>query len=166
MPPSPTVWPRADGYGAHLRADDLPGRDREVLVGAPRVDVVGAPQVDHQPPIVGAARLLSAAQPRAAAPFAGRPRFPGQLLDADALIGRKASHGPASSLIGCAPRCVPQNVHSVRRSRSILRGALVLFGEAYPTDHTPGVEVAGELALVFVARHQHDDAPLVDVFEV
>jgi hypothetical protein len=30
----------------------------------------------------------------------------------------------------------------------------------------PRVEVAGELVLVAVARHHHDDAPLVDVFEV
>src|SRR5215207_1791113 len=37
------------------------------------MDVVGAPWVDHHPMIVGAERLLSVAQPRAAAAFAGRP---------------------------------------------------------------------------------------------
>ena len=64
------------------------------------MDVACAPQVDHQPVIVGAARLLSAAQPYGAAAFAGRSLVPGQLLDAGALILRKALHGQASSLSG------------------------------------------------------------------
>src|SRR5215216_3774661 len=112
--------------------------------------------------IVGAERLLSAAQPRAAAAFAGRSLVCGQLLDAGALISRKAFHGQASSL----SRCSPQYAHSDQRSRSILPGALVLFGKAYPANDAPGVEVARELALVFVTRHQHDDAPIVDVLQV
>jgi hypothetical protein len=48
--------------------------------------------------IVGAQRLLSAAQPRAAAAFAGRPLVYGRFLDAGALIFLKAFHGQASSL--------------------------------------------------------------------
>src|SRR5215212_2095991 len=44
--------------------------------------------------------------------------------------------------------------------------ALVLFGKAYPANDAPGVEIPGELALVFVARDQHDDAPIVDVLQV
>jgi hypothetical protein len=48
--------------------------------------------------IVGAECLLSAAQPSAAAAFAGRSLVCGQLLDAGALIFRKAFHGQASSL--------------------------------------------------------------------
>src|SRR5215212_6126878 len=44
--------------------------------------------------------------------------------------------------------------------------AFVLFSEAYPANHAPGVEVAGELTLIAVARHQHDDAPLVDILQV
>src|SRR5215211_1371937 len=44
--------------------------------------------------------------------------------------------------------------------------AFVLFGKAYPANDAPRVEVARELALVFVARDQHDEAPIVDVFEV
>jgi hypothetical protein len=67
------------------------------------MDVVGAPQVDHQPVIVGSARLLSAAQPRGAAAFAGRPHLSGQLLDAGTLIFRKALNGLASSFRS-APR--------------------------------------------------------------
>src|SRR5919112_4017386 len=43
---------------------------------------------------------------------------------------------------------------------------LVFLRQAYPANHAPGVEVARELALVFVARHQHDDAPIVDVLQV
>src|SRR4028119_2095017 len=43
---------------------------------------------------------------------------------------------------------------------------LVVLRQAYPAHHAPGVEVAGELVLITVARHHHDDAPLVDVFEV
>src|SRR5918994_2083215 len=112
--------------------------------------------------IVGAERLLSAAQPRAAAAFAGRPLVCGQLLDAGALISRKAFHGQASSLSGCAP----QDDHSDQYSRSILPAALVLRGKAYPSHDAPEVEASGELTLVFVARHQHDDAPIVDVLQV
>jgi hypothetical protein len=48
----------------------------------------------------------------------------------------------------------------------LLVGQLVLLGKAYPANDAPGVEVARELALVFVARHQHDDAPIVDVLQV
>src|ERR687893_2045307 len=88
------------------------------------------------------------------------PRL-GQFLDAGALIFRKALHGQASSL-----RCAPQDARADQRSRLILPAALILLGKAYPAHHTPGVEVSGELALVFVARHQHDNAPLVDVLEV
>src|ERR687891_487622 len=33
-------------------------------------------------------------------------------------------------------------------------------------NHAPGVEVAGELVLIAVARHQHDDAPIIDVLQV
>jgi hypothetical protein len=36
--------------------------------------------------------------------------------------------------------------------------AFVLLGEAYPAHHAPGVEVARELTLVAVARHQHHEA--------
>src|SRR5215213_7166433 len=43
---------------------------------------------------------------------------------------------------------------------------LVLLGKAYPANHAPWVEVARKLTLVAVARHQHDDAPLVDVLQV
>src|SRR5215210_324822 len=86
--------PRGVGRcGSPLGADVLTGGDREVLVCSPRVDVVGAPQVDHQAMVVGAARLLTAAQPRAAAAFAGRSLVCGQLLDAGALNFRKALHG-------------------------------------------------------------------------
>src|SRR5215213_5149630 len=97
--------------------------------------------------ILGAASLLSAAQPRAAAAFAGRPLRCGQLLDAGALIFRKALHYQASSL-RCDLQCVPQGACSDRHSRSILPAALVLLGQAYPSHHAPGVEVAGELALI------------------
>src|SRR5215208_2304555 len=48
--------------------------------------------------IVGAECLLSAAQPSAAAAFAGRSLVCGQLLYAGALTFRKAFHGQASSL--------------------------------------------------------------------
>jgi hypothetical protein len=44
--------------------------------------------------------------------------------------------------------------------------ALVLLGKAYPANHAPRIEIPGELALVFVARNQHDDAPIVDVLQV
>src|SRR5215211_5731949 len=44
--------------------------------------------------------------------------------------------------------------------------ALVLLGKAYPANDAPGVEIPGELALIVVARHQHDDAPIVDVLQV
>src|SRR5918995_6277510 len=63
-------------------------------------------------------------------------------------------------------RCAPQVDNSDQLSRSILPAALVLLGKAYPANDAPGVEVARELALVFVARHQHDDAPIVDVLQV
>src|SRR3954463_8042929 len=68
--------------------------------------------------------------------------------------------------VRCDLPCVPQGARSDRHSRSILPAALVLLGEAYPANHVPGVEVAGELALVLVARHQHDDAPVVYVLKV
>src|SRR5918994_713947 len=63
-------------------------------------------------------------------------------------------------------RCAPQVDNSDERSCSILPAALVLLGEAYQAYHAPGVEVGRVLALVFVARDQHDDAPIVDVLEV
>jgi hypothetical protein len=63
-------------------------------------------------------------------------------------------------------RCAPQDDNSDQRSRSILPAALVVLGKAYPANDVPGVEVGRELALVFVARDQHDDAPIVDVLEV
>src|ERR671913_2274751 len=63
-------------------------------------------------------------------------------------------------------RCAPQVDNSDQRSRSILPAALVVLGKAYPANDAPGVEVARELALVFVARDQHDDAPIVDVLQV
>src|SRR5829696_8388381 len=44
--------------------------------------------------------------------------------------------------------------------------SFVLLGEAYPANDAPGVEIPGELALIVVTRHEHDDAPIVDVFEV
>src|SRR4028118_1920559 len=43
---------------------------------------------------------------------------------------------------------------------------LVVPGQAYPAHHAPRIKAAREAALISVARHQHDDAPLVDVFEV
>src|SRR5918993_4565719 len=63
-------------------------------------------------------------------------------------------------------RCAPQVDNSDQRSRSILPAALVVLGKVYPANDAPGVEVARELALVFVARDQHDDAPIVDVLQV
>src|SRR5215218_1568045 len=63
-------------------------------------------------------------------------------------------------------RCALQYAHSDQRSRSILPAAIVFLGEAYPANDAPRVEVARELALVFVARDQHDDAPIVDVLQV
>src|SRR5918992_3576970 len=63
-------------------------------------------------------------------------------------------------------RCAPQVDNSDQRSRSILPAALVVLGKAYPANDAPGVEVARELALVFVARDQHDDAPIVDILQV
>src|SRR5215211_521060 len=63
-------------------------------------------------------------------------------------------------------RCAPQVDNSDQRSRSIPPAALVFLGKSYPANDAPGVEVARELALVFVARDQHDDAPIVDVLEV
>src|SRR5215207_5836819 len=52
----------------------------------------------------------------------------------------------------------------VRSSRLLL--PLVLLRQAYPANHAPGVEVAGELVLIAVARNQHDDAPIIDVLQV
>src|SRR5215211_5087216 len=43
---------------------------------------------------------------------------------------------------------------------------LVLLGKAYPANYAPGVEVAGELVLITVARNQHYDAPIVYVLQV
>src|SRR5215212_8651716 len=43
---------------------------------------------------------------------------------------------------------------------------LVLLCKAYPANHAPRIEVARKLTLVAVARHQHDDSPLVDVLQV
>src|SRR5215211_8204333 len=43
---------------------------------------------------------------------------------------------------------------------------LVLLGKAYPANHAPGIEIAGELVLIAVARNQHDDAPLLYVLQV
>src|SRR5919107_1900639 len=60
----------------------------------------------------------------------------------------------------------PKVDNSDQCSRSILPAALVFLGKAYPANDAPGVEVARELAMVFVARDQHDDAPIVDVLEV
>ena len=51
--------------------------------------------------------------------------------------------------------------HSLSRLR-----AFILLGKAYPANDAPGVEIPGELALVFVARHEHDDAPIVDVLQI
>src|SRR5918994_5700338 len=44
--------------------------------------------------------------------------------------------------------------------------ALVLLGEAYPTNDAPGVEITGELVLIAVARHEHDYAPIVYVLQI
>src|SRR5215207_9069180 len=52
----------------------------------------------------------------------------------------------------------------VRSSRLLL--PLVLLRQAYPANHAPRVEVAGELVLIAVARNQHDDAPIVYVLQV
>src|SRR5215210_6536170 len=71
-----------------------------------------------------------------------------------------------ASSLRYALRWVPQDATAYRHSLSILPSALVLLGKAYPAHHAPRVEVARELALILVARDQHDDAPLVDVFEV
>src|SRR5215204_6321382 len=57
------------------------------------------------------------------------------------------------------------NLRDLETSSSRLR-AFVFLGKSYPANDAPGVEVAGELALVFVARDQHDDAPIVDVLQV
>src|SRR5215211_8408726 len=43
---------------------------------------------------------------------------------------------------------------------------LVLLCKAYPANHAPRIEVAGELVLIAVARHQHHHAPIVDVLQV
>src|SRR5918996_6636204 len=48
----------------------------------------------------------------------------------------------------------------------LLVGLLVILGKAYPSNHAPGVEVARELALVAVARHQHHNSPIIDVLQV
>src|SRR5215210_2152037 len=113
--------------------------------------------------IVGAERLLSAAQPSAAAAFAGRTLVCGQLLDAGALIFvRRFMDKP--------PRLDVKMRPASRQLRSALTfdlpAAFVLLGKAYPSNDAPGVEVARELALVFVARDQYDDAPIVDILEV
>src|ERR671917_617022 len=50
--------------------------------------------------------------------------------------------------------------------RSRIPAPLVLLGKAYPANDAPGVEVSGELVLIAVARHQHDDTPIVDVLQV
>jgi len=42
----------------------------------------------------------------------------------------------------------------------------VLLGKAYPANDAPGVEIPEELALIVVTRHQHEDAPIVDVLQV
>src|SRR5215207_4605479 len=63
-------------------------------------------------------------------------------------------------------RCAPQVDNSDQRSRSILPAALVVLGKAYLANDAPGEDVARKLALVFVARDQHDDAPIVDVLQV
>src|SRR5687768_10595180 len=51
-------------------------------------------------------------------------------------------------------------------SSATLELALVILGQAYPADHAPWVEVARGLAGLMVTRHQHDDAPIVDVLQV
>src|SRR5215212_9788261 len=61
-------------------------------------------------------------------------------------------------------RWIACRLGGARSSRLLL--LLVLLGKAYPANHAPGIEVAGELVLIAVARHEHDDAPIVDVLQV
>src|SRR5687767_4056653 len=58
-------------------------------------------------------------------------------------------------------RSLDHALGGARSSRLLL--PLVLLGKAYPANDAPGVEVAGELVLIAVARHQYDDTPIVDV---
>src|SRR5215211_1318388 len=103
---------------------------------------------------------------------------------------RHRSHGgncggsgsrPACVFDGCgaagspwASRLAPAAVANSRARLSICRLGgrrarfcpLVLLSQAYPAHNTPGVEVAGDLALIVMPRHQHDDPPIVDIFQV
>src|SRR5829696_3235323 len=94
------------------------------------------------------------------------------------LLGRRtdlfASMDSASSSVWSSCFWRPRSFYEVRWIACRLGGArssrllllLVLLGKAYPANDAPGVEVAGELVLIAVARHQHDDAPIVDVLQV
>src|SRR5215208_1763744 len=94
------------------------------------------------------------------------------------LLGRRtdlfASMDSASSSVWSSCFWRPRSFYEVRWIACRLGGArssrllllLVLLGKAYPANHAPGIEVAGELVLIAVARHEHDDAPIVDVLQV
>src|SRR5215208_4468303 len=94
------------------------------------------------------------------------------------LLGRRtdlfASMDSASSSVSSSCFWRPRSFYEVRWIACRLGGArssrlllqLVLLGKAYPAHYAPGVEVAGELVLIAVARHQHDDAPVVDILQV
>src|SRR5215208_3415878 len=94
------------------------------------------------------------------------------------LLGRRtdlfASMDSASSSVSSSCFWRPRSFYEVRWIACRLGGArssrlllpLVLLGKAYPANHAPGIEVAGELVLIAVARHQHDDAPIVNVLQV
>src|SRR5918998_1363255 len=69
-----------------------------------------------------------------------------------------------------APRPLPRGHMYPLRGAGSTPGArllpLVVLRQAYPAHHAPGVEVAGGLVVVAVARYQHHDAPVVDVLQV
>src|SRR5215212_9826689 len=64
------------------------------------------------------------------------------------------------------PRTPVNSVPSLGGAASCGILPLVLLSKAYPANDAPGVEVARKLTLVAVARHQHDDTPLVYVLQV
>ena len=66
---------------------------------------------------------------------------------------------------GTSPLDFPWVNPGPKNSSSRFR-AFVLLGKTYPANDAPGIEIAGKLALIVVARHQHDDTTLVDVLEV